>query len=379
MRTEYEIYSVQTGMKGRKRRRQKGWLAVTVLVVVAVAGVFVVRTVRSGGEEAHDTDLRSYGFSTALGDLDAAGLAQRLADIKATGVTWVRYDLSWDDVQQASVHTYNWARYDAITKAAVAHGLRPLVIIDFTPPWARPSGCKDSKFCAPASAGQVAAFATAAVQRYAPMGVHDWEIWNEPNLASRFRPQADPVAYTNILKAVYPAIKQTDKEATVVGGAAAPAATSEGNYRPDDFVSAMYDAGARGSFDALSEHPYTYPQTPAVSVAADAWGQLTTIHDTMARNGDSKKAVWATEFGAPTNGPSDNLPPHVTEAVQAQMAEEAIRIFRSYSWSGPFFWYDYQDGGTDTGSIENFFGLVRADGSHKPSYDAFVQAVAKYR
>jgi hypothetical protein len=346
------------------------------LVVLAAAGVWLVRHLRE--ESDGGAELKAYGFSTNFEGVNSDAIGQRLDGMKTAGATWVRYDLSWDNVQHSSSRSYNWGQYDAVANAAVARGLRPLVIIDFTPAWARSADCKGTKFCAPADNGAIASFAAAAVKRYAPMGVHDWEIWNEPNLAGRWQPRADPVQYTNMLKAVYPAIKQADPQATVIGGASAPASTRDGNYRPDDFVSAMYEARARGSFDALSEHPYTYPITPSEAVRTDAWGQLINIHETMVRNGDGNKLVWVTEYGAPTNGPSENVPPHVTEQLQAEMVEDAIRSFRTYSWSGPFFWYDYQDAGTDTSSIENFFGLVRADGSHKPSYDAFVQAVANY-
>jgi hypothetical protein len=346
------------------------------MVVLAAAGVWLVR--HHMGATASGFELKAYGFSTNFEGMSADAIGTRLDGMKAAGATWVRYDLSWDNVQPASARSFNWSAYDTVTKAAVARGLRPLVIVDFTPVWARSAECKSTKFCAPGSDATMATFAAAAVKRYAPMGVHDWEIWNEPNLAGRWQPRADPVQYTTLLKTVYPAIKAADDEATVIAGATAPAATSNGDFRPDDFVSAMYEARAQGSFDALSIHPYTYPLTPSVSSPADAWGQMQAIHKMMVNNGDGSKLLWATEYGAPTNGPSDSSVPHVTEGVQAQMVDEAVRIFRSYSWSGPFLWYDYQDGGTSTVSIENFFGLVRADGSHKPSYDLFVQAAAKY-
>ena len=280
------------------------------------------------------SELKEYGFSTNFEGLGATAVGQRMDAMKAAGATWVRFDLGWNTVQPLSARSYNWSQSDIVARAAVARGLRPLVIIDFTPVWARSASCKSTKFCAPASDATMAGFAAAAASRYAPLGVHDWEIWNEPNLAGRWQPRADPVEYTNLLKAVYPAIKQADDEATVIAGATAPAATGNGDFRPDDFVSAMYEARAHGSFDALSTHPYTYPLTPSGSSTADAWGQMTAIHRMMVANGDGQKLLWVTEYGAPTNGPSDSSVPHVTEAVQAQMVDEAIRIFRGYSWGG---------------------------------------------
>ena len=70
--------------------------------------------------------------------------------------------------------------------------------------------------CAPADPGPFAQFAGAAAARYAPLGVHDWEIWNEPNGAF-WLPAPNPAAYVAWLR-VMPAIKAADPEATVISG-----------------------------------------------------------------------------------------------------------------------------------------------------------------
>ena len=86
----------------------------------------------------------------------------------------------------------------------------------------------------------------------------------------------------------------------------------------------------------------------------------------MVANGDASKKIWITEFGTPTNGPDPNW--YVSEASQTQMMIDAFTLYRTYPWAGPFFWYTFEDGSTSTSSNENFFGLVRADGSEKPAY-----------
>ena len=67
----------------------------------------------------------------------------------------------------------------------------------------------------------------------------------------------------------------------------------------------------------------------------------------------------------------------MTEAVQQQILEESIQIFRADHRNGLYFWYDYADHGTATSTSENFYGLVRADGSKKPAYVSFVAAAAQ--
>ena len=42
------------------------------------------------------------------------------------------------------------------------------------------------------------------------------------------------------------------------------------------------------------------------------------------------------------------------------------------AWTGPLFWYTYQDDPIeDPANPENWFGLVRSDGSHKSAYAAY--------
>ena len=99
--------------------------------------------------------------------------------------------------------------------------------------------------------------------------------------------------------------------------------------------------------------------------------------------------IWATEYGAPTNGPGassdlsdynlDADPDHVTETLQAQMATDSVRLAKTSSMLGALFWYTQTDTGTDTSDRENFFGLRRFDGSAKPAYGALQKAIAAAR
>ena len=89
----------------------------------------------------------------------------------------------------------------------------------------------------------------------------------------------------------------------------------------------------------------------------------------MIAHGDGAKKIWATEWGAPTNGPAGSG--FVSEAEQASQLTEAFALFDSYSWAGPLFVHDFRDDGTTTDTRENYFGLIRFDFSQKPSYRAF--------
>ena len=330
---------------------------------------------------------QAFGIAGDMASLSSAALATRLGGLHQLGVTWLRYDIDWSNIE-ASPGQYNWTDYDREIAAVSAAGFTSLGIIDYTPAWARRSDCTDSKMCAPADPATYAQFAAAVVARYQHFGLHDWEIWNEPNNVNFYQPAADPVEYTAMLKASYTAIKQVDGRAFVVTGGTAPADSADGYLSSPDFVRGLYAAGAKGYFDAIAHHPYTWPYSPAWPNPEGAWGQLATIHGIMAANGDGSKKIWVTEFGAPTGGPgtvarsgfstAEGQADHVNETLQSTMVSDAVKLETSAPWIGPFFWYSYQDAGTASDTVENFFGLLRADGSRKPAYYTYQNLIAKY-
>jgi hypothetical protein len=245
-------------------------------------------------------------------------------------------------------------------------------VIVFTPSWARPAGTTGHH---PPDPAQYAAFAKVAVQHYSALGVHAYEVWNEPNITN-FWETPDAAAYTRVLRAAYPAIKSADPTATVITGGTAPAATNGTNIAPVDFLERIYANGGKGYFDAVGHHPYCWPALPGDAKDWSAWYQMygtaTSLRSVMVDNGDGAKQIWGTEFGAPTSGPSGS---YISEDAQATTLQRAWSLWSSYSWAGPLMWYAGRDLGTSTTTRENFFGLLRYDYSPKPAYSALEQLI----
>jgi exo-beta-1,3-glucanase (GH17 family) len=87
------------------------------------------------------------------------------------------------------------------------------------------------------------------------------------------------------------------------------------------------------------------------------------MHD----NGDDAKPIWATEFGAPTAGNSYA----VGEAAQANEITQAFSLLSSQTWGGPIFVYTYRLDWEDPTDSEAWFGIVNADFSPRPAYQAY--------
>ncbi len=384
-------------------KRKIFYLVFSVVCLASVAvftyGRFIDKvsapTIKTVAQNAASNNAVKKQYGVSLGDtlpfLSTEQLNTELLGIQKLGVTWIRIDISWADIQPKSSAQYDWNNLDRVILTAKAHNLRVLGTIAYTPPWAGAKLCNASDKCEPESNAQFANFAATVAKRYSVMGVQDWEIWNEPNLATFWLPAPSPHQYTELLKATYPAIKQVEPNATIISGGLGDLDNNPTSVNQQTFLANMYSDGAKPFFDALGFHPYSFPALPTYVANWSGWSMMNdipnSIRSIMTDNGDASKRIWITEYGAPTNGPGaiatpdnfnlNNSPDHVSEALQSEMLTQSVNIYKNTPWIGGYFWYTYEDFSNNTSSNENYFGLLRSDGSLKPAYYAYKNEIEK--
>lgn len=364
-----------------------GWLSLVLLASAALA-----EEKAAPAQAAHAR--KGVGFSIPSYPLPKSEQqVEYFRDMKSMGANWVRFDLPWNAIQPVDAEHFKWETYDTLVENALAAGLQIDAIIDFTPAWARGTGDPKSSACPPASPEQFAAYAAAVVKHYAGK-LASVEIWNEPNIYQFWKPVPDAAQYVPLLKAAYTAIKAIDPKLTVLSaGLSASFDDSKTHHYIDQrtFLTQMYALGAKDFFDALAFHPYSYPIPPGTYQVYSAWSSMAqtpkNLRAIMTANGDGGKQLWLTEYGAPTDGPDPVSATcdsfvftgrrKVDECLQARIVTEAIALTKNDDSFGPFFLYSYIDRGTSTKSQENFYGVVKYDGTHKQGYDAVKAAIAK--
>jgi hypothetical protein len=368
-------------MRRMRTQRSLGLGAAAVVALVLVVTGCTAGVPSSGGGAPNPAPsigpggglVGGAGFAEGAGLLwgSDAELAQRLDGIAATGAEYIRVDIDWS-VAQPGPASWNWGPIDRVVRASRDRGLRVLGLITYTPTWARPAGTPDKN--PPTNPGDFANFAAAAAARYAPLGVREWEIWNEPNSRWFWSPAPNPTAYTNLLIRANAAIKSIDPGATVMTGGFSPAPDSpDGSMiAPVTFLNRVYAAGGGGHFDAVAHHPYNFPYMPLKPEPNYNWnafgGVTPKLYETMVAHGDGAKKIWGTEMGAPTvQG--------MTPEYVAAYVTEAFSAWRSWPFTGPLFWYSFRDGGTNPTDPEHNFGLVKTNGAPKePALSAFERA-----
>ena len=302
-----------------------------------------------------------------LGFLSDADLNRQLDLMVSIGVTSLRIDVPWVAVQPTRFGGYDWSKADRVINAAAARGIGVLGILGQPPAWAVASGTPELSG-RPASATAFAQYARAVATRYRGK-ISAYEIWNEPNMLSFYKPHPDPVGYTALLRAAYPAIKAADRNAIVVGGVLAAAVDTSYSVDPVTFVQRMYAAGAKPYFDALSYHPYQHGLKfseggPWVDAPLN---QGLRIRQLMIDYGDAGKKIWASEYGVPTALQD--------EATQAAFIADLISTWRTVDFTGPMFVYTMRDKLTGSTDPEDTFGIFRSDWTAKLAVDVIRQAV----
>jgi polysaccharide biosynthesis protein PslG len=309
-----------------------------------------------------------HGMWSIYSDAQRAAVLDKL---KAAGSRSVRLDVSWAMLQPTGPNSYDtWGVgfVDRVINMASSRGMKPLVTLWLTPGWANRY---QGERVLPDNPADYARVAKWAAQRWHGK-VLGWEVWNEQN-SEHFLVGADPVAYTRVLRAAYPAFK--------AGSATTPVIFGGVQYNDTDWIRRAYDAGAKGAFDVMATHPYMGVANAAPGTPDDGtmWTltHATTVHQLMVARGDGAKKIWFTELGwsthaNPAGTPNWNL--GVTEATQAAFLTQTVNLVRQQMpYVTRMYWYNERDLGGSDAQLGNF-GLLRTDLSAKPIMSALAAA-----
>jgi uncharacterized protein YraI len=238
-----------------------------------------------------------------------------------------------------------------------------------------------SELLTPGYNDQYAAFVGAV----AALGADAIEVWNEPNIDREWPAGSiDPVAYTELLRVSYNAIKARNPNTLVISGAPAPTGffggCSGGGCDDNIYVSRMAAAGAANYMDCLGAH-YNEGILPPNVTSGDPrgnsghysryfWGMVNTYNAAIG----GRRPICFTELGYLSPEGYGGLPPgfewaaNVTVAQQAAWLDSAVNLARNSGkvrllivWN-----VDFTNYGSDPMAG---FAMIRADGSC-PACDA---------
>ena len=357
--------------------------AVSVLV-----GVATVQTIPAAPAAAADVaQLRGVQLHSLWSSNTSADVDRQLDLVAGSGSTVARLDVAWSSLQYAGRGIYSssyTARIDYAVDGAVKRGIQLILTVAETPCWASSAPDTLKQDC-------VGAYWDRMVTKYAPTdpadfaAVTSWlatrygsriaamELWNEPNYDSgtyyTFQAPDKPLAYTQLVKTAYPAIKAAAPSLPVLAGAL--------SFSDDVFLNALYADGIQGSYDGLSYHPYNEWRAPGAEhdvqyYKYDLVQGTAAIRAARTAAGDTTP-LWLTEFGYTTCTIGSGRW-CVTEDQQASYLDQAARLVAGWTDVRAFIIYNLRNKGDDATSTEQNFGLVTTGYALKPAYTAVSDA-----
>jgi hypothetical protein len=290
------------------------------------------------------------------------------------GAGYSRIILRWDVIQPANGGDWKPANVpDPFIDQELAAGRELVAILMGTPAWAAADGTHDPRAVPNLDYWQ--RFVRLVVQQYRGRISH-WIIWNEPDVWDPSHPGStwlgSETDYYQLLKTAYLAIKDEDPAAQVLMAGLTYFWDQQHGRRQYlerllDVVLADPEAPAHGFyFDGIVYHLYYKPlQAPAI---------ISEIQSILGGRGVMAKELWINETNAP---PSDDAqePPLGTPHFQVSMAEQSAFIIQEFSLAfaagaNRVEFYKLRNSADHPESVEPY-GLLRADDSRRPAFDAY--------
>jgi len=202
------------------------------------------------------------GVHTRVTDeVDPARIYRTFQMARAMGAAWVVEFFPWAYLEPEPGR-YAWGHSDLRIFLARREGLKVIARLGLVPTWARPWRAPATYLGAEAMF-PFARFAAAFAARYRDQ-IAAMVIWNEPNLYIEWgeRPP-DPAAFTALMKAVYPAVKQVAPDLPVLAGGPAPTLEDSLHAMNDlRFLREVYAQGIAPYLDGWAMHPYGFGNPP---------------------------------------------------------------------------------------------------------------------
>ena len=300
--------------------------------------------------------------------------------IRSSRPKWVRVFVGWNAVEPKQ-GVYNVADIQNYQRffASLPAGTKVDVDVEGTPAWAT-GGPTDIR-TPPANDSTYAGFVNYLANAFHGR-VAAWEIWNEEDSPAWWA--GTPAQYVALLKAAYPAIKAAAPKSTVLVGGLT------GNDGP--YLSQLYAAGAKGSFDAVAVHTDTGCNVTSPTVFEYNRGThtvnqyfflgFTAIHGVMVAAGDAAKPIYMTELGwasttaeCLTGAWAGKKLAGVTQGTQATYLTQAYHCLAQpqYKYVKAAMWFELFNNGTSAQQPLDNYGLLNTDYSPKPAFAAFQQ------
>jgi Glycosyl hydrolases family 39/Glycosyl hydrolases family 2, sugar binding domain len=313
----------------------------------------------------------TFGVAGHLNRLTERDLNVTLDLAARVGLKWFRTGFLWRDLERTQ-GDFSWTKFDSTFAVAERLKIKILPTLAIIPEWASsdPLGRQSVRI----KSGRMPIikhwerYVRQMVSRYSKYCQY-WEIWNEPNLKSYWKPVPESYEYFQLLNAAYKQIKEVNPQAQVLTAGLVPHIfIKDKNLAGEAFLDELYKY-SRGKpvFDHIGYHPY-----PLMRKNISNQRLTNSLEEMFARmrkvqkqNGDQNSKLWLTETGCP------DLLRTIDERRQAECLVLIMTVCKANKDVGKIFWYNFREDGDNPDYNEHNFGLVKHDFSPKPAFFSY--------
>lgn len=349
-----------------------------VFIFFVVAGLLGVSTaVSSQSTAAAYVPPQQSALDPRFGAIESFWAPAEAAEL---GVGFERILFYWNEIQPGGPNDWNTlhVREEWLAEAN-AHGRQVLGLLKNTPNWATDgefaSGVPRGLYLPVNDAGNLwANYVRRVAQYYAPLGVHNWIIWNEPDIAPNVYGHefsGSTEDYYQLMKVAYQVMKQVDPQAKIhIGGMTH---WHDPGYLRKFLQVVVNDPEAAENnyfFDAITYHIYFRPETIA-GIVGNGYAVQQQLGITPA------KGIWINETNArPSMDPEWPVEVqafHIDLEQQAWFIPQAFAI-GFYAGASRIAVYKLVDINMSPG--DESWGLIRPyDFSKRPAFESYKNTI----
>ena len=276
--------------------------------------------------------------------------------IKMSNSWGIRSNFDWNSMEPVR-GTLDWNEHNmkTVVEAVRENGLHLLPILSgpsllYTSAWNE----------MPKNAEQIEGwkrYAGYSAQILSDYGVHEYEVWNEPNLGSFNLHEDGGDTYAALVRASKEAIKAVDPTAKIGG----PCVTGINGYWGRDYFTEAMEAGMGDDIDAITLHPYTQDAVDVTNMDQNIdWF----LDEFSKYNGTKTPEIWNTEMGY------SSAEDGIDERTKGALNSRAAILYKAKNLSDKTVFYNFEKKGIIKTDKEHQFGHVspaakRADKSGK--------------
>lgn len=292
---------------------------------------------------------------------------QQMQRFHALGLEWVRVDLHWDR-HEPSEGRYRLGELDEVVDSLKQEQLKSVFYLVGSAPHATsaPSGSPTPDQFPPKQA-QVFAERMAMLARRYP-SIDAWQVWNEPNLPSFWRPHEDAEAYGRLLQQSTQALRQVDPNKPVVMGGMAY--YSQMPVKGGLMLESLGKLGVQQLGTIIAYHPYS--QTPETDEPGKRDFILRSQQLNQMLRGVQVPAIWATEWGWSSYSGPKEMQDLIGVDGQADFTLRRLALMASQDYQ-KIFLFALSDLDQRASPRDQHYGLLNLDGEPKPVYTALAR------